>query len=61
MKTLVHTLAEGKARGVFISTRLSIPENEEIKKAARQAKIPKTEWVRNALLSSARNRDTKSA
>lgn len=54
-------LAKGEARDIFISTRLSFPENEEIREAVKRSKLPKTEWVRNALLSVARSRDTKSS
>ena len=53
-------LAKGEARGVFISTRLSIPEAKEIADAVKKSGEPKTEWVRNTLLSAARNRDTQS-
>jgi hypothetical protein len=51
-------LETGKARTVFISTRLSVSENGEIQKAVKSSGTPKTEWVRNSLLSSARKRDT---
>jgi hypothetical protein len=51
-------MAKGEAREVFISTRLSAAENEEIKKAVKISGFPKTEWVRNSLLESARKRVT---
>lgn len=54
-------LAKGEARGKFVSTRVSIPEYQEIAKAVKISGQPKTEWVRNSLLSAARNRDTKSS
>jgi hypothetical protein len=46
---------KGQARGKFISTRLSVPEYEEIAAAVKKSGTPKTEWVRNSLLNSARS------
>lgn len=53
-------LAKGEARGIFVSTRVSSPEYQEIVKAVKSSGQPKTEWVRKSLLSAARNRDTQS-
>lgn len=51
-------LGKGEARAIFVSTRVSAPEYEEIVQAVKSSGQPKTEWVRNSLLSAARNRDT---
>ena len=48
-------LAKNKARGKFVSTRVSPPEYKEIEAAADKSGAAKTEWVRNALLSAARS------
>jgi len=53
-------LDKDEARGRFVSTRVSTPEYQEITEAVKRSGIGKTEWVRNALLSTARNRDTES-
>lgn len=53
-------LAKGEARGTHISTRVSALEYQEITKAIKISGQIKTEWVRSALLSTARKRDTKS-
>jgi hypothetical protein len=49
-------LAKGEARGKFVSTRVSNPEYEEITNAIKREGLKKPDWVRNALLSKARNR-----
>jgi hypothetical protein len=49
-------LAKGQARGKFVSTRVSNLEYKEIADAIKRDAIKKPEWVRNALLSKARNR-----
>jgi hypothetical protein len=49
-------LAKNEAREKFISTRVSTPEYAEITQAIKRDGIKKPEWVRNALLSKARNR-----
>ena len=53
-------LATGEAKGRFISTRVSDPEYVEIESAVKKSGHPKTEWVRETLLTAARNRVTKS-
>jgi hypothetical protein len=53
-------LAKGEAREGFISTRVSSSEAKEIAGAITRSGQAKTEWVRNTLLTAARNRDTKS-
>lgn len=47
-------LPETETRSVFISTRLSAEESEEIKAAILRSGMKKTEWVRQILLSVAR-------
>jgi uncharacterized protein (DUF1778 family) len=54
-------LASGEARGEFISTRLTADEYQEIESAVKNSGRSKTEWVRNALLATARSCVTKSA
>lgn len=49
-------LARGEARGKFISTRVSNLEYNEIARAIKRDGVKKPEWVRKALLSSARSR-----
>jgi hypothetical protein len=49
-------LAKDKARGKFISTRVSNLEYDEIAQAIKRDGIKKPEWVRNSLLSTARRR-----
>jgi hypothetical protein len=41
-------------RALFISTRLSPPEMQEIETAIKASGEPKTEWVRKKLLAAAR-------
>ena len=47
-------LGKGKARGKFVSTRVSPPEYQEIVTAVKGSGKPKTAWVRETLLSAAR-------
>jgi hypothetical protein len=54
-------LAVGEAKGKFISTRLTRGEFVEIESAIKASGTGKTEWVRQALLSTARNCVTKSS
>jgi hypothetical protein len=49
-------LAKGEARGKFFTARVSNAEHNEITEAIKRDAIKKPEWVRNALLSKARNR-----
>lgn len=44
-------LPEMEARTVFISTRLSVGENEQIKAAIQRSGKNKSDWMRDALLS----------
>jgi hypothetical protein len=48
------TLPKKEKRGKFITTRLSPPEYEEIKVAARESGEAKTTWARKKLLAAAR-------
>jgi len=47
-------VAKDKARGQFISTRVSSAEYKDIEAAIKRDGLKKTEWVRNSLLSSAK-------
>lgn len=47
-------LASKQVRGKFVSTRVSTPEYAEITAAVKRGGRPKTEWVRETLLSAAR-------
>lgn len=48
------TLPKKEKRAKFITTRLSPPEYEEIKIAARESGEAKTTWARKKLLAAAR-------
>jgi hypothetical protein len=43
------------AKGKIVAARFSPPELKEINGAAKRAKLNKSEWVRNCLLSAARS------
>jgi hypothetical protein len=48
-------LPEGEARSVFVSTRLSPEEHQEIVTAIRKSGKKKSDWLRGALLGKARS------
>ena len=54
-------LAKGQAKAQFINLRFSPDEAKLIDLAAESANQKRARWARSALLSAARNRDTKSA
>jgi hypothetical protein len=47
-------LPKSEFRGVFVSTRLSPLEYQEVAKAIRESGDAKTEWIRKKLLAAAR-------
>jgi hypothetical protein len=49
-------LAKNQARRKFVSTRLSPPEYVEVATAATGSAVPKTEWLRDAVLLEAKRR-----
>jgi hypothetical protein len=52
-------LAKGHAKGVIIAARFSDSESKEIDQAINRDGIPKPDWVRKSLLSSARRGNLK--
>jgi hypothetical protein len=49
-------VAKEKRRGIIVNARLSPEENKEIRAAIAKSLGNKSEWVRNALLSAAREK-----
>ena len=47
---------KAKLRGIIVNARLSPEENKEIRAAIAKSLGNKSEWVRNALLSAAREK-----
>lgn len=48
-------LPKGEAKGVLIGARFSPEESKQVHDAVREAGQNKSDWVRNTLLSAARN------
>jgi uncharacterized protein (DUF1778 family) len=47
-------LAKGKAKAEFINLRFSPDEAKQINSAAERAKLKRSKWARNTLLSAAK-------